>query len=79
VAVLAFTAWGTGQVVHSPAAASVFNDAAILLFAIDGGAAVLAEARATLAHYRHSARATPPHLRLQALRHRQQRGWGRGC
>src|SRR5262249_61874374 len=60
VAVLAFTAWGTGQVVPSPAAAGVFNDAAILLFAIDGGAAVLAEAHATLAHYRHGAQATPP-------------------
>ena len=60
VAVLAFTAWGAGQVVPSPAAAGAFNDAAILLFVIDGGAAVLAEARAILAHYRHGAQATPP-------------------
>jgi len=60
VAVLAFTAWGTGQVVPSPAAAGAFNDAAILLFAIDGGAAVLAEARAILSHYRHTAPAAPP-------------------
>ena len=60
VAVLAFTAWGTGQITPNPAAAGALNDAAILLFAIDGGAAVMAEARAILAHYRHPARATPP-------------------
>lgn len=60
VAVLAFTAWGTGQVVPSPAAAGALNDAAILLFVIDGGCGVMAEARAILAHYRHAARATPP-------------------
>ena len=60
VAVLAFTAWGTGQVVPSPAAAGALNDAAILLFVIDGGCGVMAEARAILAHYRPAARATPP-------------------
>jgi hypothetical protein len=60
VAVLAFTAWGTGQITPSPAAAGAFNDAAILLFVLDGGCAVVAEARAILAHYRHAARATPP-------------------
>jgi hypothetical protein len=60
VAMLAFAAWGTGQVVASPAAAGALNDAAILLFVIDGGAAVMAEARAILARYRHAARATPP-------------------
>jgi hypothetical protein len=60
VAVLAFTAWGTGQITPSPAAAGAFNDAAILLFAIDGGCAVVAEARAVLARHRHTARATPP-------------------
>ena len=60
VAVLAFIAWGTGQVVPSPAAAGALNDAAILLFVIDGGCAVVAEARAILAHYRHAAHATPP-------------------
>jgi hypothetical protein len=60
VAVLAFTAWGTGQITPSPAAAGALNDAAILLFAIDGGCAVMAEARAILAHYRHAAQATPP-------------------
>ena len=61
MAVLAFTAWGTGQVTPSPAAAGALNDAAILLFAIDGGYAVTAEARAILARYRHTAQATPPH------------------
>ena len=60
VAVLAFTAWGTGQVTPSPPAAGALNDAAILLFAIDGGCAVTAEARAILARYRHTAQATPP-------------------
>ena len=60
VAVLAFTAWGTGQVMPNPAAAGALNDAAILLFVIDGGAAVTAEARAILAHHRHTAQATPP-------------------
>ena len=74
VAVLAFAAWGTGQVVPSSAAASAFNDAAILLFVIDGGAAVMAEARAVLAHHRHTAPATPPqrvppHSRLAAAPH----------
>lgn len=60
VAVLAFTAWGIGQVVPSPEAAGALNDAAILLFVIDGGYGVMTEARAILAHYRHAARATPP-------------------
>lgn len=60
VAVLAFTAWGTGQVMPSHASAGALNDAAILLFVIDGGAAVMAEARAILAHYRHAAQVTPP-------------------
>jgi len=48
VAILAFTSWGTAQVVPSPAAASALNDAAILLFVIDGGCAVIAEARGVL-------------------------------
>jgi hypothetical protein len=60
VAVLAFTAWGTGQVTPSPAAAGALNDAAILLFAIDSGCAVTTEAQAILARYRHTAQATPP-------------------
>jgi len=60
VAVLAFAAWGTGQVVPSPAAAGAFNDAAILLFVIDAGAAVMAETRGSLDYHRHTAPATPP-------------------
>jgi hypothetical protein len=52
VAVLAFTAWGTAQLMPSPAAAGVLNDTAILLFVIDGGCAVVTEARAILAHNR---------------------------
>jgi hypothetical protein len=49
VAVLAFTAWGTAQVMPNPKAASALNDVAILLFVIDGCGAVIAEARAILA------------------------------
>jgi len=60
VAVLAFTAWGTAQVAPDPAAASALNDAAILLFVIDGGYAVMAEARAILARHKQAAQATPP-------------------
>ena len=60
VAVLAFTAWGTAQLMPDPAAAGAFNDAAILLFVIDGGCAVMAEARTILAHYGQTAPATPP-------------------
>jgi hypothetical protein len=60
VAVFAFTAWGTAQVTPNPATASALNDAAILLFVIDGGCAVLAEARAILARHRQAAQATPP-------------------
>ncbi len=57
VAVLAFTAWGTGQITPNPTAAGALDDAAILLFAIDGGCAVMAEARAILAR---TAQAIPP-------------------
>lgn len=67
VAILAFTAWGTAQVTPNPAAASALNDAAILLFVIDGGCAVMTEARAILAGHRQAAHATlrqrdPAHL-----------------
>jgi hypothetical protein len=55
VAVLAFTAWGTGQVAP-PAAAGAFNDAAILLFIIDAACLVVTEARARLAWHRQRAR-----------------------
>ena len=60
VAVLAFTAWGTAQLMPNPAAASALNDAAILLFVIDGGCAVVTEARAIQARHRQAAQATPP-------------------
>ena len=60
VAVLAFTAWGTAQVMPNPAAASELNDAAILLFVIDGGCAVVAEARTIRARHRQAAQAAPP-------------------
>jgi hypothetical protein len=60
VAVLAFTAWGTAQVTPNPAVASALNDAAILLFVIDGGCAVMGEARAILARHGQAAQATPP-------------------
>ena len=48
MAVHAFTAWGTG-LVALPAAVGAFNDAAILLFIIDGACLVVTEARTTLA------------------------------
>jgi hypothetical protein len=68
VAVLAFIAWGTGQVTPNPAAAGALNDAAILLFVIDGGFAVMTEARAILAHRKQAAPATSPQRDL-AHRH----------
>jgi hypothetical protein len=61
VAVLAFTSWGTAQLMPNPAAASALNDAAILLFVIDGGCTVIAEARAILAHHRRTDQASSPH------------------
>jgi hypothetical protein len=42
----------------NPAAAGALNDAAILLFVIDGGCAVMAEARAILARHKQPAQAT---------------------
>ena len=67
VAILAFTAWGTAQVVPGPAAASALNDAAVLLFVIDGGCAVIAEARGILARHEQTGQAAwlqrdPSHL-----------------
>ena len=59
VAVLAFTAWGTAQLAPDPAAASALNDVAILLFVIDGGTAVVTEARAILARRKEAAQPTP--------------------
>jgi hypothetical protein len=55
VAVLAFTAWGTAQLMPNHAAASALNDAAIFLFVIDGGCAVMSEARAILAKHKQPA------------------------
>ena len=45
VAALAFTAWGTAQLVPAPAAAAALNDVAILLFVIDAAYAVISDAR----------------------------------
>jgi hypothetical protein len=55
----------------SPAAASGLNDAAILLFVIDGGCAAIAEARAILARHEQAAQAAsvrrdPSHLQAAA-------------
>lgn len=47
VAVTAFVFWGTAAVVPSATAAGVLNDGAVLLFALDAGAAVITDARAT--------------------------------
>jgi hypothetical protein len=58
VAVLAFTAWGTAQLMPNPAAAGALNDAAILLFVIDGGCAVASEARTIAASRKQPAQAT---------------------
>jgi hypothetical protein len=46
VAVLAFMAWGLAQLLSSSGAAGVLNDLAILLFVLDAGYAVVAEAGA---------------------------------
>jgi hypothetical protein len=79
VAILAFTAWGTAQLMPNPAAAGALDDAAILLFVIDGGCAVLSEARAILATRKQAARATslqhdPEHLQPAALHDRLSTG-----
>lgn len=83
VAVLAFVAWGTAQLMPNPAAASALNDAAILLFVIDGGCAVMAEARAILARQRQAAQATalqldPAHLQPAAPLH-ERMSTGQNC
>jgi hypothetical protein len=46
VAILAFAAWGTAQLAPDPAVSGALNDAAILLFVVDAGCAVLSDARA---------------------------------
>jgi hypothetical protein len=58
VAVLAFAAWGTAQLMHGPAAGAL-DDAAIMLFVIDGGCLVLTEARPILARHSQATRANP--------------------
>lgn len=45
VTALAFTAWGTAQLIPASAAAGALNDGAILLFVIDAGCAVIGDAR----------------------------------
>ena len=66
VAVLAFTAWGTAQLLPGPAAGAL-NDAAILLFAIDGGYLVATEARALLTRHSQPAEPNPPRRDPAAL------------
>jgi hypothetical protein len=59
VAVLAFTAWGTAQTLPGSVARAL-NDAAIVLFVIDGGYLVFSEARAILTRHSRPARPNPP-------------------
>jgi hypothetical protein len=59
VAILAFTAWGIAQLVSGPAARAL-NDAAIVLFVIDGGYLVITEARAILIRHSQPAKPDPP-------------------
>jgi hypothetical protein len=48
VAIMAFTAWGLSQLLAGSLAAGLLDDAAILLFVLDAGSAVIADARARL-------------------------------
>jgi hypothetical protein len=48
VAVMAFVAWGLSQLFDGSAAAGLLDDAAILLFVLDAGASVVADARTRL-------------------------------
>jgi len=45
VAVLAFTAWGSGQLVPDSGAAGTLNDLAILLFVVDAAGVVISDGR----------------------------------
>jgi hypothetical protein len=75
VAVLAFTSWGTAQLMRGPAGAAL-NDVAIVLFVIDGSYLVLTEARAILTRSGQSGKpmplrhdlATPHHAASQNYR-----------
>ena len=48
VAIMAFTAWGLSQLLAGSLAAGLLDDAAILLFVLDAGSAVIADAPARL-------------------------------
>jgi hypothetical protein len=48
IAVLAFTAWGLSQLFSGSAASAPLDDVAILLFVVDAGGAVIAEALSLL-------------------------------
>jgi hypothetical protein len=48
VAIMAFAAWGLSQLFAGSPAAGLLDDAAILLFVLDAGAAVIADARTRL-------------------------------
>jgi hypothetical protein len=87
VAVLAFTAWRTGQIAP-PAAAGAFNDAAIMLLIIDGACLVVTEARARLAwhwqkaggerftfYHKHLVAAGPPAWRASPVSQGSALGW----
>lgn len=60
VAVLAFVAWGIGQLAPDPEVAGALNDAAILLFVVDAACVVVPDARALLAVRRRPVPATLP-------------------
>ena len=47
-AIMAFAAWGLFQLFAGSPAAGLLDDAAILLFVLDAGAAVIADARTRL-------------------------------
>ena len=59
VAVLAFTAWGTAQLLAGPAAGAL-NDTAIVLFVIDAACAAGTEGRASQARHRQPAEPNLP-------------------
>jgi hypothetical protein len=48
VAMMAFAAWGLSQLFAGSVAAGLLDDAAILLFVLDAGSAVIADARTRL-------------------------------
>jgi hypothetical protein len=48
VAIMAFAAWGLSQLFAGSPAAGLLDDAAILLFVVDAGSAVIGDARTHL-------------------------------